>query len=234
MQHTPLFFLFKIPAILASKELLDWWTLRREDYKWAGSWENVSYVICEQQRRRSACASAQSDQRLCCSLPRECNVSSFFNQNFKPHTSCCSWAGQFESDLVGNFRRYVFSWRGSNGFQLKCMSQVNNAWECLLPFCSENASKAEGKIESILIVQFWPLSWESSYGLVNVFYVSSVLSSIVITLLEKNWDSLCWSSSFMTKFCGFTFSCLSSGADGGLRSLWPSGLEISLLVSIVL
>ena len=27
------------------------------------------YVICEQQRRRSARASAQSDQRLCCSLP---------------------------------------------------------------------------------------------------------------------------------------------------------------------
>ena len=27
------------------------------------------YAICEQQRRRSACASAQSDQCLCCSLP---------------------------------------------------------------------------------------------------------------------------------------------------------------------
>ena len=27
------------------------------------------YAICEQQRRRSTCASAQSDQRLCCSLP---------------------------------------------------------------------------------------------------------------------------------------------------------------------
>ena len=26
------------------------------------------YAICEQQRRRSACASAQSDQHLCCSL----------------------------------------------------------------------------------------------------------------------------------------------------------------------
>ena len=35
---------------------------------WAGPWENVSYVICDQQRRRSACASAQSDQRLRCSL----------------------------------------------------------------------------------------------------------------------------------------------------------------------
>ena len=28
------------------------------------------YAICEQQRRRSTCASAQSDQHLCCSLPR--------------------------------------------------------------------------------------------------------------------------------------------------------------------
>ena len=28
------------------------------------------YVICEQQRLRSACVSAQSDQRLCCSLLR--------------------------------------------------------------------------------------------------------------------------------------------------------------------
>ena len=28
------------------------------------------FAICEQQRRRSACASVQSDQRLCCSLPR--------------------------------------------------------------------------------------------------------------------------------------------------------------------
>ena len=28
----------------------------------------MSYFICEQQRRRSACTSAQSDQHLCCSL----------------------------------------------------------------------------------------------------------------------------------------------------------------------
>ena len=37
---------------------------------WARSCENVSYGICEQQRYRSACASAQSDQHLCCSLLR--------------------------------------------------------------------------------------------------------------------------------------------------------------------
>ena len=39
-------------------------------YIWAWLWENVSYVICEQQRRRWACASTQSDQRLCCFLLR--------------------------------------------------------------------------------------------------------------------------------------------------------------------
>ena len=35
---------------------------------WARSCQNVSYAICEQQRCRSACASAQSDQHHCCSL----------------------------------------------------------------------------------------------------------------------------------------------------------------------
>ena len=35
-----------------------------------GPWENVSYAICKQQRHRSACTSAQSDQRFCCLLLR--------------------------------------------------------------------------------------------------------------------------------------------------------------------
>ena len=30
----------------------------------------LAYALCEQRRRRSACASVQSDQRLLCSLPR--------------------------------------------------------------------------------------------------------------------------------------------------------------------
>ena len=37
---------------------------------WATSWENLFYAIYEQQRRRSACASAQSDQHFCFSLLR--------------------------------------------------------------------------------------------------------------------------------------------------------------------
>ena len=40
----------------------------KEDIKWASTRENMSSVVCEQQRHRPACASAQSDQRLCYSL----------------------------------------------------------------------------------------------------------------------------------------------------------------------
>ena len=35
---------------------------------WASMRENLSAGVCKQHRRRPACASAQSDQRLCCSL----------------------------------------------------------------------------------------------------------------------------------------------------------------------
>ena len=59
------------------------------------------YAICKQQRCRSACASAQSDQRLCCSLPRRYNISSFYIQNFK--ILKLSTPGQKP-------RRQVFSW----------------------------------------------------------------------------------------------------------------------------
>ena len=61
-----------------------------------------AFAICEQQRHRSACASAQSDQHLCCSLPRQYNNSCFYTQNFKPLSSFCGCAGQFESILVTN------------------------------------------------------------------------------------------------------------------------------------
>ena len=60
------------------------------------------FAICEQQRRRSACASVQSDQRLCCSLSRYYNFSSFCIQNFKRLPSFCGCAGLFESTLVAN------------------------------------------------------------------------------------------------------------------------------------
>ena len=42
--------------------------------KCAMPWENLFYTICEQQRCRSVCSSAQSDQRHCCFLFRYCST----------------------------------------------------------------------------------------------------------------------------------------------------------------
>ena len=60
------------------------------------------FAVCVQQGRRSACASAQSDQRICCSLPRYYNTSSFYIRNFKPLPSFCGCTGRLESILVAN------------------------------------------------------------------------------------------------------------------------------------
>ena len=59
-------------------------------------------AICKQQRHRSACASAQSDQRLCCLLLGYYNTSTCYSRNFKTLASLISWAGRFESYLVAN------------------------------------------------------------------------------------------------------------------------------------
>ena len=60
------------------------------------------YAICEQQRRGSTCASAQSDQHLCCSLPQQYNASTFYSRDMKTVGSRYGCAGWFESYLVAN------------------------------------------------------------------------------------------------------------------------------------
>ena len=45
--------------------------------------EKTYFAICEQQRRRSACASAQSDQRLCYSLLRYYNTPGFYTKTIQ-------------------------------------------------------------------------------------------------------------------------------------------------------
>ena len=68
------------------------------------------YAICEKIKRlRSACASAQSNHRLCCLLPGYYNAPNFYIRNCRPLPCFC--AGRFVSDLVANpedrFSRHV-------------------------------------------------------------------------------------------------------------------------------
>ena len=65
---------------------------------------------------------AQSDQHLCCSLPRWYNTYTCFSQNFKTLASFFSWACQVESYLVGTPQRQVFSRHGSFSILANWMS----------------------------------------------------------------------------------------------------------------
>ena len=60
------------------------------------------FALCKQQRRRSACASAQSDWHLCCSLLKEYNICSCYVLNFQTLASLCGCPGRVESYLVVN------------------------------------------------------------------------------------------------------------------------------------
>ena len=60
------------------------------------------FALCGQQRRKSACASAQSDQHLCCLLLRQYNTCSCYVLNLKTLASFCGCTGRFVSYLVAN------------------------------------------------------------------------------------------------------------------------------------
>ena len=51
--------------------------------------ENLSSWVCEQQRRRPACASAQTDQRLCYSLIGKYHILTCYKRNFNFLDSLC-------------------------------------------------------------------------------------------------------------------------------------------------
>ena len=53
-----------------------------KDKNWAATPENLSSGCCEQQRRRTACAYAQSDQRLCFSLFDKYHIQACHKRNF--------------------------------------------------------------------------------------------------------------------------------------------------------
>ena len=57
---------------------------------------------CEQQRRKPACASAQSDQRLCYLLSGKYHIQTCYKQFFNFLASLCSWRDLFESRFVGD------------------------------------------------------------------------------------------------------------------------------------
>ena len=71
-------------------------------YIWASTRENLSSGVCEQQKRRPACASGQTDQRLCYWLIGKYHILTCYRREFNFLASLCSLAGWFESHHVRN------------------------------------------------------------------------------------------------------------------------------------
>ena len=81
------------------------YTVRKSvDLIWDSTWKNlVSLEVCKQQRPRPACASAQSDQRLCYLLIVKYHILTCFERNFTILASLRSFKGDwFESRFFGN------------------------------------------------------------------------------------------------------------------------------------
>ena len=86
----------------------------RKKNNWASTRENLSSV-CEQQRRRPDCASAQSDQRRCYSLIWKFhNIWTCYKRNVNFLVSLCSWGGWFGYDVVANPEDRFFASRPNN------------------------------------------------------------------------------------------------------------------------
>ena len=72
------------------------------NHNWASTQENLFSGVCEQQRRRPACASAQSDQRLCYSFIRKYHIETCHKRNINFLASLCSCVGWFEYQFDRN------------------------------------------------------------------------------------------------------------------------------------
>ena len=69
---------------------------------WASTRENLSSGVCEQHRRRPACASEQTDQRLCYSLFWQYHILTCFERNFTILANLYTRGDWFKSRFVGN------------------------------------------------------------------------------------------------------------------------------------
>ena len=85
-----LFCLCKFDHFIYHLRALSFFFYRIFCIKWARSCKNMSYAICEQQRCRSACVSARSDQHLCCSLLKQYDMYTCYIQSFKVLASFCN------------------------------------------------------------------------------------------------------------------------------------------------
>ena len=98
---------------------------------WASTRETLNSGVCEQHRRRTACASAQSDQRLFIRFLESiiCKLAAGEISIFKLVSSLYSWGDWFEALFVETPRRQVFSQRGQYDTKQSSVFRKKYPWK---------------------------------------------------------------------------------------------------------
>ena len=115
---------------------------------------------------------AQSDQRLCCSLPRYYNTSSFYIRNFKPLPSFCGCAGRLESTLVAHpedifSRDEAHMWTAKAYASVRIRTVSHHSLRCSLTQYRELEEASDKKPEicppsGILSMRVWKITNRTS------------------------------------------------------------------------
>ena len=90
---------------------------------WTVTLENIPFDMCAQRRLKSACASAQSDQNLCC--PHEETLHPWLSRmrTTKIPIRLRECAGWSEASLGAHVRRYVFDVMAHIGFFTQVLNE---------------------------------------------------------------------------------------------------------------
>ena len=93
--------IWNFPSVISvPNRIIDHEGIARNAFKWAALVDNVLSNMCAQLKLKSACASAQSDQSLCC--PHEKKIASSTIQN----------APSDDSDQTARMRRLIWIFTG--------------------------------------------------------------------------------------------------------------------------
>ena len=135
--------------------------LMLQEKKWAWMQENLSSGVCEQQRRRPACASAQSDQCLCYSLFEKYHVKACYKRNFKFLASLCSWGDWFESHFV---------WNPEDRFCRDEAQILSAVYDLIIEYFSNSRGDISAWSSSLIRPTFWSSIKMKERGMLKVPY----------------------------------------------------------------
>ena len=114
---------------------------KHEDIKRAAQCENMSSGICGQQRPRSACASAQADQGLCCPLTESLDTIECMNWEQIPRWYFAHAWDESKSVHFMHARRHIFALRGPTSRKQICFHRFVSFCDLIIAYIEQTSNR---------------------------------------------------------------------------------------------